>query len=408
MERYKKGICLTAVIAGLFFFCGCGEQAQIQKKQQMVQAWEKSTAQAKLPGVRDLIDRGQIEEAKKVLTECMQADPENPEVLFLVALVHLAEGRSESAERSLQKSLEIDAQREEAWFALGLVHQENNQYEQAQACYLRALELQPIKIDFILALVHLYTIQGQVEQARDLLEEKRRQIPDNFKLIMASADLAQRYGNPQEAIDLYKEAVLKQGDNPRLLEALGLCYMSQRQWEPAADVFKRLLYVQKNKQLPEHVLGWLSFCSLQAGRYGEALAYYDQLSILRREDPQVWLEMGQAALGAESPDRAVYCGEKALHLQSSWTDAEVVIGCGLYMKKNYTEAVRIFQKICRDPKWEPFGWWMAGRCYQQLGQNAQARSAFEKASQLQPDSDMVRMFLNESAPGVSNKSGKTL
>jgi tetratricopeptide (TPR) repeat protein len=410
MERNRYIISPVILLTGLFLLCGCSQTVHTQKKQQMVQAWEKSTAQAKLSGVRDQLDRGQMEEAKKILAECMKADPENPQVLFLIARIHLAEGRTETALQFLQKSLALNPQQDEAWFALGILYQEQKNYEQAQACTLKALELQPAHIDYILALVHLYTIQNQLDQAQSLLDEKRRLLPYDIDLLMASADLAQRKGQPQEAVRLYKEAVYKYGSNPRLLEALGVCYLGQQQWDQAADVFEKLLRLYNNDNNPaqDHVLGWLAYSLLQAGRYGKALTYYDRLSVSRREDPQVWLEMGQAALGAESPDRAVYCGQRALRLQSDWTDAEVVVGCGLYMQKNYSGAVEVFRKICQDSKWEAFGWWMAGRCYQQLGQNALARSAFEKASRLQPESPLIRTMMNQPDPGVSDKSGKTL
>lgn len=408
MERLRYFSSPAVWLTGLFLLCGCSEMAHTQKKQQMVQAWEKSTAQAKVMAVGDLLDRGQMEEAKKVLTECMQADPENPKVLFLVARVHLAEGRTETAREFLQKSLALNEQQDEAWFALGILYQEQKNYEQAQVCTLKALELQPAHIDYILALVHLYTIQDQLDQAQSFVEEKRSLLPYDIELIMAAADLAQRRGQPQEAIRLYKEAAYKHGSNPRLLEALGVCYMGQKQWDQAADVFEKLLRIQNNSPVQDHVLSWLAYSLLQAGRYGKALTYYDRLSVSRRDDPQMWLEMGQAALGAESPDRAQHCGEKALQLQLDLTDAQVVVGCAMYMKKNYTGAVEVFQKVCRDPEWEAFSWWMAGRCYQQLGQNALARSAFEKASQLQPENPLIQKLMNQPDPGVSDKSGKTL
>lgn len=408
MERLRYFSGMAVLLACLYLLCGCSQMAHSQKKQQMVKTWEKTTAQAKLTTVRGLIDRGQMDEAKKVLSECMQADPDNPEGLFLIARVHLAEGRIETAHRYLEKSLALNEQQDEAWFAMGLVYQQQNHYEQAQVGVLKALELQPAKVDYILALVHLYTIQDQLDQAQRLLEEKQKLLPYEMELTMALADLMQRKSRPQEAIRLYKEAIYKQGANPRLLESLGVCYMSQQQWDQAADVFEKLLHTQKNDSMQEPVVGWLAFCSLQAGRYGKALTYYDQLSVSRRDDPQVWLEMGQAALGAESPERAVYCGQKALRLQPDWTDAEVVVGCGLYMQKSYSPAVEMFRKICQNPKWEAFGWWMAGRCYQQLGQNALARSAFEKAAHLEPKSPMLQKFMNEFDPTVADKAGKTL
>ena len=394
MERMKQFSWLTGVLISLFFISGCAYQTHALKKQQMVQEWDKSTAQAKLTMVRDLLDRDQIQEAKKIIAECRNVDPDNPESCFLAARVQIAEGRNEAAMQSLQKSVELDQQQDEAWFALGILYQEQNQYDRALVCYRKALELQPAKIDYILGLVHLYSMEGDEKQALQLLEEKRKILPNRQELIIASADLAQRNGNPEEAIRLYKEAILQQGDNPQLLEALGICYLGQQQWKQAADVFEKQLELVDDQQ-KEHVLHWLALCLLQDGQYGKALTYYDRLSVLRREDPQVWLEMGQAALGAELPDRARYCGQKALRLQPAWMDAEVVIGGSLYMEKNYTRALQIFRRVGDDSQWEAFGYWMAGRCYQKLGNTALARSAFEKASKLSPDSPMTQMFMRE-------------
>jgi len=38
---------------------------------------------------------------------------------------------------------------------------------------------------------------------------------------------------------------------------------------------------------------------------------------------------------------------------------------------------------------------MAGRCCQQFGQDALARSAFEKASHLNPESPLIQMFADK-------------
>ena len=408
MERFQKYGFPAMIAAGLIFLSGCAYQSHAQKKQQMVEAWDKSTVRAKLPVVRDLLDRNQIDDAQKILMECLKADPERAEVHYLIARVHLAEGRDALAVQSLRKSLELDPQQDEAWFGLGVLQQEKNDYDKAQDSFQHALDIQPAKIEYILALTHLYTVKGQPEEADRFLQEKRKLLPYEPDLIVAAADQAQQKGQTEEAIRLYKEAVLRQGNNPQLLEALGICYMGQQQWTEAADVFEKLLNLQKETRDEEPVLHWLSFCSLQAGRYGKALNFYDRLSVSRRDDPQIWLEMGQAALGADVPDRARYCGEKALQLQPSWADAEVVIACSMYMKKNYSGAVQIFQKVSQDSKWEAFGWWMAGRCYQQLGQNALARSAFEKASEINPESPMMKMFMKGEDAANPGKAKKTL
>ena len=40
-----------------------------------------------------------------------------------------------------------------------------------------------------------------------------------------------------------------------------------------------------------------------------------------------------------------------------------------------------------------FAWFMTGRCYRQLGQTVQANSAFDRAEQLDPNNELVTVFL---------------
>ena len=395
MERMKSIAMLPALTAALWLLGGCASSNYQRSKQEMVQNWGKSSVQSSAAAIGTMLDRGEIEEAKKALVKCVQAAPDDPKVNFLLARVHLAEGRTNAAQFCLEKTVEADAEMDEAWFALGLIAQEQGNNLRAGECFQKAVQLQPLRVEYILALSHLYLNEGQTEEARQLIEEKRKQLPYNEDLLLTAAELSRRSGDSERAVILYKEALWKQGDNTRVLEALGLCLMDRQEWKQAAEVFEKLYRLLEDARQQESILHWLGYCSLQGGQYGQALKWYDRLSVLRREDPQVWLEMGQAALGADLPDRAAYCGQKALQIQPDLMEAEVVVACSLYLKKNYTDAIPLFQKICRDSKWEAFGWWMSGLCYQHLGQNALARGAFEKASRLSPESPLIRLFAGQ-------------
>ncbi len=392
MERTKRTILLLILAGVCSIWSGCAASGRTSKKEQMLKAWEKSSIGPNLAAVRRLLEQGQVEEAKKLLAKSFQAEPDHPEANYLLARVHLAEGRLPAAQACLKKAVDGAPQMDEAWFALGLTALEQGRLEEAAESLGKAVELKPLQVEYILTLSHCYVRQGRIEQAVDLIETKRRTLPFDTDLLLTAADLAQRSSDGERAAALYKEALWRQGDNPRVLEAVGLHYMDRQLWVPAAELFEKLFLIQTGQERRQMTLRWLSYCTLQAGRYAAALKWYDELSVLRRDDPQVWLEMGQAALGADLPDRALYCGQKALQLQPGLTEAQVVTACAFYLKNNYAEAVAVFQKVCHDSKWEAFGWWMSGLCYQRLGQNALARSAFEKASQLNPDSPLIRLF----------------
>ncbi|HEY5138424.1 MAG TPA: hypothetical protein VIJ25_03780, partial [Methylococcales bacterium] len=114
-------------------------------------------------------------------------------------------------------------------------------------------------------------------------------------------------------------------------------------------------------------------------QYGGAMTSYSKLNAKERDSAQIWLRMGQAALGSGDAERAYICSERALAIQPDFTDAIAIKGSAEYLKKNYADAVKSFEQIARDPKHESFAWTMLSKCYEHLGDSEKAKQAAEKA-----------------------------
>ena len=127
---------------------------------------------------------------------------------------------------------------------------------------------------------------------------------------------------------------------------------------------------------------------MNGGQYGRAVNCYSQLSVEERDNADIWVKMGQAALGAGAPKRAFTCGQKALALQPGYTDAIALIGCAQYTGGDYTAALRSFGRIAADKKNAGFSWLMRARCYEQLGQTSKAERAYKRAREINPRSEL--------------------
>lgn len=389
MERLGYKTVLALLTAGLALTVGCSPYAE--RKAAMESHWDKSSARAKLPMAEEYLRQGQLKDAYKLLGKCLQADPELATAHFLMGRVCLAQGQTAAAEESFGRAATLDPALDEAWFALGMMAQDREAFEAAATHYRKALELKPLRTDYILRMVYLYDLQGQTAAAQELLETSIEKLPSEVDLLLAQAEMVQRRGEYEQAAALLQRARLQSNNNPHVLELLGTCYMSQQEWSQAEKVFEELLQTPDLKGY-ETILQWTATCSLNAGHYSRALKYFDQLSVYRREDPALWLAMAQAALGAQLPARGLQCAEKALSLQPGWAEALAVQGCAYYMEKQYAQAAAVFERLDRDEKWNAFGWWMSGRCYRQLGQVAKAQQAFQKASALDPNGRLMKMF----------------
>ena len=182
-----------------------------------------------------------------------------------------------------------------------------------------------------------------------------------------------------------------------IAESFGYCCILAGQWTYASEVFTKLSASCTDESKKTTYLQLLGTCQVNAGQYGGAITSYSKLSPKDRDDPQVWLRMGQAALGAGDADRAYTCSLRALSLHPGFADAIAVKGSAEYLKKNYNEAIKSFQQIVGDPVHETFAWNMLAKCYEQTGDSDKAQQAAQEARTLSvsPDATELRAKLDK-------------
>ena len=190
---------------------------------------------------------------------------------------------------------------------------------------------------------------------------------------------------------MYRQILVLNPDNVEVKEALAYCYIAAQDWSSALDLFDQVV---KTYDGPRKKAGleMMAMCAINSGQYGRAIKYYDRLSVDNRDDPQVWLNMGQAALGANDPKRAAGCARRALDLRPAWDKAVALQGCAQYMDNDYSAALSTFRGITSSKELGGFAWLMIGRCFQQTGDTAQAETALKTAASLNPDSKLVALL----------------
>jgi tetratricopeptide (TPR) repeat protein len=390
--KVLTGVLLTGLLIAA---SGCNESHAL-KKQDMIEQWEQSTANAQLPAVEDMLEQGRIKEAKEALTECIQNDPQMPQALILMGRIHAIEGRNDQAREVFQEVVKLDPQSDQAWHFLGTLAVLKKDYDQALECYQKAIDLMPAKADYIISLTDVYTETNQLENAQQAIDRGLSVQPQDLELMLSKARLHQRVGQMDEAIRTYEQAQIMHGDIPKVLEPVGYAHIAQGNWKQAAEKFD-LLIKQYTEDDPHYnvTMRSLARCLFNSEQYASALFWYDKLSVVYRDDVDIWLDMAQAALGLNDPERAAYCANKAIKAKPSWPQAYAVLGSAYYMQGHYGQSLDAFYKITDDDELGGFAWFMSGRCYQHQGRNRQANIAFERAEELDPDNQLIATFLKK-------------
>jgi tetratricopeptide (TPR) repeat protein len=392
MNKQKQIKIILGLVGLLVGLSGCNETHAL-KKQAMVQQWQQSTASAQLPAIENLLEQGQIQKAKNEIKKCIQADPELPGAYILIGRIHFMEGRYEQARQAFEHAVALDPQLDQGWHFLGSLAVLEKDYALAVSDFQKAIDLMPAKTDYILSISDVYVEMEQFDKAFELIDTGLEKQPQNLEFMLSKARLYQQMGNIDKAIGVYEQARLMHGDQPQILEPCGYAYITQKQWSSAAEKFAQLI-----KQYPENdprysvTMRSLATCLFNSGQYGPCLFWYDKLSVIYRDDAEIWLDMAQASLGLDDPKRASYCAVNALKAKPSWPKAYAVLGSAQYMQGLYEQSLQAFYKITDDSELAAFAWFMSGRCYQQLGQSRQANAAFEKAEKLDPNNELIASF----------------
>ena len=245
-----------------------------------------------------------------------------PQNLYERGLRHFDEGNISEAILCFESTLRnIDPEHADAWRMLGKCHTENDEDQKAIVCWLRSLERDPFSPETLLALGVSYVNELDHERAIETLRGWVANHPLYAEMINDNID-----ANGLEEEDLYESAspkndaheqqlggqrrmrartAVEMRDVERLLlraldydrtadaaadvyEALGVVYNVSRDYDAAADAFRRAIDVRPTDYQLRNKLG----ATLANGnRSDEALPSYREALSLKPKYARGWLNM---------------------------------------------------------------------------------------------------------------------
>ena len=396
-----RKIRIAAVVLGLVIFAGCQStnNTHKQNKQQMRAKWQKTSSEMKLSAAMEQFDTGQYEQAETVAKECINSDLNLPDAHLLLGKVRLVRGDFSDAKSSFLTYVNLKQTSDEGWFLLALVCERLNDEAGAFKWYQKALELSPDNIDYTIAVGRMYVAQNDFVSAEKLYQAKIAANPADTDLKIAAAQMYLAWGQNDKAVGLYEQVHLTMPNNAELLEALGSCYILAGSWQKAHDIHKQLYQRCTDNTAKNGYLNIMALSATNAGDYSLAMKYYSLLTAQDKANAQLWLSMGQAALGADLPRQALICSKKALTLKPDMMEAYLLSGSANYKSGNYRQAIDDFQKAASNVGHAHFAWLMTARCYEKMGNAERAKAAYEKAAQYGGDSELQKLLVKSNQEG---------
>lgn len=346
-------------------------RAQLQARQSNITAIDSlrdfvehqpGARDARLALARLLINEKRYDESRKHFDRLIKDNPDNPEVIYPVAMLALQQGDTDTGRTQLERLLNTDfPDKSTVHFFLGQLDQEQKKPEAALE-HFRQVTTGEQYISARSRAAHILLKQGKPEEARELLHNVRGATSaERVQLILAEAQLLREAGRLNDAYIALETGLSSHPDNAELLYEAALTGERLGKPEILETHLKHLLGIN-----PEHAHAL------------NALGYSWAERNIRLREAQ---ELINKAL-AQMPDDPFIMDS---------------LGWVLYRQGNLAEALKTLEKayaIKADPEIAAH----LGEVLWMLERKDDARRLLKDAVQRHPDNDVLTGAVKKLAP----------
>jgi tetratricopeptide (TPR) repeat protein len=294
---------------------------------------------------RLLISERRYTEARVQFAILLKGAPDNPDVIYPVAMLALQQGDIDSARTQLTRLLSSDfADVSTVHFFLGQIEDEQKNPELALE-HFRQVTTGNQYIPARGRAAQILLQQGKPEEARALLRATQTgSEAEKTQLILAEAQLLREAGRGDESYAWLEAALAKQPENPELLYETALS--AERQGKPQV-LEKHLRHLLKLKPEHAHALNALGYSFAERNmRLDEAKKLITRALALAPEDPFIMDSMGWVLFRQGKLPEALKTLETAYGIKA---DPEIAVHIGevLWTLGRKDEASRFMMEAAR-------------------------------------------------------------
>lgn len=280
---------------------------------------------ARLALARLLIGEKRFADARRHFDRLLKDNPDNPEIIYPIAMLALQQGDSNTGRTQLERLLQTDfADKSSVHFFLGQLDQEQKK-PQAALDHYRQVTAGNQYIAARARSAQILLQLGKPEEARELLHntrggsaEERTQLtlaeaqllrdagrhadayavlaealagqPDNVDMLYDAALTAERSGRPELLEQHLKHLLSLRPDHAHGLNALGYSLADRNiRLDEAYDLITRALTILPDDPFITDSLGWVQY---RQGRLEEALATLER-AYRNKPDPEIAAHLGE-------------------------------------------------------------------------------------------------------------------
>lgn len=333
--------------------------------------------------------RSDLSRAEEVLTEAMDRNPNNIQILSSLGQVRLNRQNWSGALTIADAISLLNDGRAVADQIRAGAFAGQNKIDESISALEDAHKAAPNAVQPVLVLASTYVKQGKPDKAVALLKELSDKAPNNaqFLVFLGQAQLAQK--KDQDALQSFRKAVAQQPKDPAGYSALTDFYIRSKDYESASTLLQAAL-----REMPANINLRLSSAGLKILRGDNEAAIGEYEAILNDQPNSLVAINNLVSLILDnrsdkpSIDRAIGLSEKLKN--SSLPQFQDTIGWAEYKRGDFKSAITVLEGVVSKTPNLAAARYHLGMSYVADGQKDKATEQFKMALTLEPDGSALK------------------
>ncbi|HKJ79010.1 MAG TPA: tetratricopeptide repeat protein [Prolixibacteraceae bacterium] len=251
--------------------------------------------------------------AEEQKTKLSEEDQKKFEFLFVEALKQKMFGNSQEAIKLLSGCLELDPNSAASMYELANIHAANNDYTSAALLLEKAISINSDNKWYKLLLANIYQQSNQLTKAAGIYDGLLQNDPENLEYLYMKAVLLANAQKTDEAIGVYNTLENKVGVNEQISVAKQQLYVTGGKVDKAFEEIEKL--IETNPEEPKYY-GLLADLYQNQGDSINALKYYHKIQELDPENGYVHFSLANYYLQQGNIERSFEETKKGFRSES--------------------------------------------------------------------------------------------
>ncbi len=329
---------------------------------------------------------GELDKSLRSVDNSIEIAPQIAKSHLLRGRIMIERGELEEARKSLTTSAQLDPKGADAPYYLGIVHERFRQHEAALGFYRRAIANAPSNAQYVVAASEMLVQMKRLDEAEAVLNTPHESLVHNSAIRHTQGQLAMVRADYSRASQLLEEARLLAPDDTAILESLVQAQFSAGQFAEAEYNIAGLLK-QKGEGPRRDLIHMRATCLEKLNRVSEARSLLLELTTDEggQRDIKAWVALGELSARTKDYARLRLVGTRLCALAPDRPDGYMMRAMAMQAQGDLPGALRALEPATQLPRPEAQSFVLRGMILTDLGRASEAKAAFEAALRLRPD-----------------------